>query len=185
MLKGKKMGKINFKNYGHQKNWISGSYVDSISTKKISVVSPYFDKEIATVSDSNIKDLNLAVEKSKSIFPYWSKLNIRDRAEVMFQLKSILEKNMEELSCLIALDNGKTVEDAKGSILRGKEVVEFATSLPSLLNGDSSQVADGITCTLSYEPIGVVAGITPFNFPAMVPLWMIPIAITTGNCFIL
>ena len=185
MLKGEKMGKINFKNYGHQKNWISGSYVDSISTKKISVVSPYFDKEIATVSDSNIKDLNLAVEKSKSIFPYWSKLNIRDRAEVMFQLKSILEKNMEELSCLIALDNGKTVEDAKGSILRGKEVVEFATSLPSLLNGDSSQVADGITCTLSYEPIGVVAGITPFNFPAMVPLWMIPIAITTGNCFIL
>ena len=85
MLKGKKMGKINFKNYGHQKNWISGSYVDSISTKKISVVSPYFDKEIATVSDSNINDLNLAVEKSKSIFPYWSKLNIRDRAEVMFQ----------------------------------------------------------------------------------------------------
>ena len=68
MLKGEKMGKINFKNYGHQKNWISGSYVDSISTKKISVVSPYFDKEIATVTDSNIKDLNLAVEKSKSIF---------------------------------------------------------------------------------------------------------------------
>ena len=92
---------------------------------------------------------------------------------------------MEELAYLIALDNGKTFDDAKGSILRGKEVVEFATSLPSLINGDSSKVADGITCTLSYEPIGVVAGITPFNFPAMVPLWMIPLAITTGNCFIL
>ena len=76
MLKGKKMRKINFKNYGHQKNWISGSYVDSISTKKISVVSPYFDKEIATVTDSNIKDLNLAVEKSKSIFPYLSLIHI-------------------------------------------------------------------------------------------------------------
>ena len=179
------MGKINFKNYGHQKNWISGSYEDSKSIEKISVISPYFDKEIATVPDSNVGDLNLAVEKSKSIFQHWSKVNIRDRAEVMFQLKSILEKNMEELAYLIALDNGKTIEDAKGSILRGKEVVEFATSLPSILNGDSSLVANGITCTLSYEPMGVVAGITPFNFPAMVPLWMIPLAITTGNCFIL
>ena len=179
------MGKINFKNYGYQKNWISGSYEDPKSIEKISVISPYFDKEIATVPDSNVGDLNLAVEKSKSIFQHWSKVNIRDRAEVMFQLKSILEKNMEELAYLIALDNGKTIEDAKGSILRGKEVVEFATSLPSILNGDSSQVANGITCTLSYEPMGVVSGITPFNFPAMVPLWMIPLAITTGNCFIL
>ena len=142
------MGKINFKNYGHQKNWISGSYEDSKSIDKISVISPYFDKEIATVPDSNVGDLNLAVEKSKSIFQHWSKVNIRDRAEVMFQLKSILEKNMEELAYLIALDNGKTIEDAKGSILRGKEVVEFATSLPSILNGDSSLVANGITCTL-------------------------------------
>jgi malonate-semialdehyde dehydrogenase (acetylating)/methylmalonate-semialdehyde dehydrogenase len=86
---------------------------------------------------------------------------------------------------LIALDNGKTVADAKGSILRGKEVVEFATSLPSMLSGDSSPVGAGITCTMTQEPLGVVAGITPFNFPAMVPLWMIPLAITTGNCFIL
>ena len=179
------MDKVNFKNYGSQKNWISGSYENSNSIEKISVISPYFDKEIATVPDSNVADLNLAVKKSKSIFPHWSKVNIRDRAEVMFQLKSILEKNMEELAYLIALDNGKTIEDAKGSILRGKEVVEFATSLPSILNGDSSQVANGITCTMSYEPLGVVAGITPFNFPAMVPLWMIPLAITTGNCFIL
>ena len=179
------MDKVNFKNYGSQKNWISGNYENSNSIEKISVISPYFDKEIATVPDSNIADLNLAVKKSKSIFPHWSKVNIRDRAEVMFQLKSILEKNMEELAYLIALDNGKTIEDAKGSILRGKEVVEFATSLPSILNGDSSQVANGITCTMSYEPLGVVAGITPFNFPAMVPLWMIPLAITTGNCFIL
>ena len=98
------MGKINFKNYGHQKNWISGSYEDSKSIEKISVISPYFDKEIATVPNSNLGDLNLAVEKSKSIFPHWSRVNIRDRAEVMFQLKSILEKNMEELAYLIALD---------------------------------------------------------------------------------
>ena len=96
-----------------------------------------------------------------------------------------MEKNLEELAHLIALDNGKTIDDAKGSILRGKEVVEFATSLPSLLSGDSSAVGAGVTCTMTHEPLGVVAGITPFNFPAMVPLWMIPLAITVGNCFIL
>ena len=177
--------KINFKNYGNQKNWISGNYTNPVSRKTIAVISPYFDREIATIPDSNLEDLDLAVEKSQIAFSNWAKVNIRDRAEVMFQFKSILEKNMDEMAHLIALDNGKTIEDAKGSILRGKEVVEFATSLPAILRGDSSQVANGITCTMSYEPLGVVAGITPFNFPAMVPLWMIPLAITTGNCFIL
>tara|TARA_Y100001968_G_C19410290_1_gene745911 strand:- start:14 stop:1495 length:1482 start_codon:yes stop_codon:yes gene_type:complete len=179
------MSKIKYKHYGYQKNWIHGEYKQSSSKKRISVVSPYFGKEIATVSDSNSLDLQKAIKKAKKEFPVWSKLNIRDRSEIMFQFKSILEINIDELAQLIALDNGKTIEDAKGSILRGKEVVEFATSLPSLLSGDSSLVSDGITCTMTYEPLGIVAGITPFNFPAMVPLWMIPIAITTGNCFIL
>ena len=96
----------------------------------------------------------------------------------MYQFKTILEKNMDELAHLIALDNGKTIDAAKGSILRGKEVVEFATSLPSVLRGDSSHVAYGSSCTMTHEPLGVVAGITPFNFPAMVPLWMIPLALS-------
>jgi malonate-semialdehyde dehydrogenase (acetylating)/methylmalonate-semialdehyde dehydrogenase len=96
-----------------------------------------------------------------------------------------MEKNVDELAELISLDNGKTIPDSKGSILRGKEVVEFATSLPTLLQGDSAPVSAGINCTMTQEPLGVVAGITPFNFPAMVPLWMIPLAVTAGNCFIL
>ena len=148
------------------------------------MISPYFGKEIATVPDSNLSDLELAVKKAKQQFPIGLK-NIRDRAEIMFRFKSILEDNVDELANLISLDNGKTIEDARGSIMRGKEVVEFATSLPSMLSGDSSQVANGITCTMTHQPLGVVAGITPFNFPAMVPLWMIPLAITSGNCFIL
>jgi len=179
------MNKIEYQNYGPQKNWINGQYEKSNSDKTISVISPYFGKEIATVPDSNLSDLEQAVEKAKQQFPKWARLNIRDRAEVMFNFKTILEENLDELAQLIALDNGKTIEDAKGSIIRGKEVVEFATSLPTVMNGDSSQVADGITCTMTYQPLGVVAGITPFNFPAMVPLWMIPLAITSGNCFIL
>ena len=179
------MNHIQFESFGPQNNWICDGYHDSNSNKTISVVSPYFDQEIATVPDSNIDDLEQAVNAAKKAFPGWSRLNIRDRAEIMYQFKTILEKNMDELAHLIALDNGKTIEDAKGSIIRGKEVVEFATSLPSVLRGDSSQVANGITCTMTHEPLGIVAGITPFNFPAMVPLWMIPLAITTGNCFIL
>ncbi len=179
------MIKIEFKDFGERKNWISGKFEDSSSGKKISIISPYYDKEIATVPDSNFNDLNIAVQAAESIFPDWKRTNIRDRAEIMFRFKTLLESNTDELAHLISLDNGKTIEDAKASINRGKEVVEFATSLPNILKGYSSQVADGITCTMTYEPLGVVAGITPFNFPAMVPLWMIPLAITSGNCFIL
>ncbi|MDP7565503.1 MAG: CoA-acylating methylmalonate-semialdehyde dehydrogenase [Candidatus Marinimicrobia bacterium] len=177
--------KVVFKNYSAQENWINGKYQSAKSEKTISVISPYFDQEIATIPESNFADLDNAVKNAESVFPSWSRLNIRARAEVMFNLKSIIENNLDEMAELIALDNGKTIPDAKGSILRGKEVVEFATSLPSMLRGDSSSVGPGITCTMTQEPLGVVAGITPFNFPAMVPLWMIPLAITTGNCFIL
>ena len=179
------MKNIQFQNFGEQKNWVTGNYQNSNSGNTISVISPYFDKEIATVPDSNYSDLDNAVISAKKVFPEWASRGIRDRADVMFNLKSIMEKNLEELSHLIALDNGKTIDDAKGSILRGKEVVEFATSLPSVLSGDSSAVGAGVTCTMTHEPLGVVAGITPFNFPAMVPLWMVPLAITVGNCFIL
>ena len=179
------MKNIQFQNFGEQKNWVTGNYQNSNSGNTISVISPYFDKEIATVPDSNYSDLDNAVISAKKVFPEWASRGIRDRTDVMFNLKSIMEKNLEELARLIALDNGKTIDDAKGSILRGKEVVEFATSLPSLLSGDSSAVGAGVTCTMTHEPLGVVAGITPFNFPAMVPLWMIPLAITVGNCFIL
>ena len=179
------MKSIQFQDFGEQKNWITGNHQNSNSGNTISVISPYFDKEIATVPDSNYSDLDNAVISAKKVFPEWASRGIRDRADVMFNLKSIMEKNLEELAHLIALDNGKTIDDAKGSILRGKEVVEFATSLPSVLSGDSSAVGAGVTCTMTHEPLGVVAGITPFNFPAMVPLWMIPLAITVGNCFIL
>ena len=179
------MKSIQFQDFGEQKNWITGNHQNSNSGNTISVISPYFDKEIATIPDSNYSDLDNAVISAKKAFTDWASRGIRDRADVMFNLKSIMEKNLEELSHLIALDNGKTINDAKGSILRGKEVVEFATSLPSLLSGDSSAVGAGVTCTMTHEPLGVVAGITPFNFPAMVPLWMIPLAITVGNCFIL
>ncbi len=176
---------IIYQNYGKQQNWVNGGSQSSDSDRSISVISPYFNKEIATIPDSNNRDLENIIISAKAAFPYWASLDIRERAEVMFNLKSIMENNIDELAELIALDNGKTLADAKGSILRGKEVVEFATSLPVMMKGDSSSVGAGVTCTMTHEPLGIVSGITPFNFPAMVPLWMIPLAITTGNCFIL
>ena len=176
---------ITYQNYGEQQNWVNGGFQSSDSNRSIPVISPYFNKEIATIPDSNNRDLDNIVQSAKLAFPSWASLDIRDRAEVMFNLKAIMERNMDELAELIALDNGKTLADAKGSILRGKEVVEFATSLPAMMKGDSSSVGAGVTCTMTHEPLGIVSGITPFNFPAMVPLWMIPLAITSGNCFIL
>ena len=176
---------IQFTSYGDYGNWVDNKWLDSSSGNRISVISPYFDKQIATIPDSGKSDLDIAVKKAKSAFPNWADTNIRDRAQIMFKFKSIIEKDMDNLAALIALDNGKTIADAKGSILRGVEVIEYATSLPNVLNGESSDVGPGINCTMTHEPLGVVAGITPFNFPVMVPLWMIPLAIASGNTFIL
>ena len=176
---------IQFTSFGDYGNWVNNNWENSRSEKTISVISPYFDKEIATIPDSDGSDLDIAVDKAKSAFPDWSETNIRDRAQIMFRFKSIIEKDMDNLANLIALDNGKTIADAKGSIIRGIEVIEYATSLPNVINGESSEVGPGINCTMTHEPLGVVAGITPFNFPVMVPLWMIPLAITAGNTFIL
>ena len=176
---------IQFTSHGDYGNWVDNKWLDSSSENRISVISPYFDKQIATIPDSGKSDLDIAVEKAKSAFPNWADTNIRDRAQIMFRFKSIIEKDMDNLAALIALDNGKTIADARGSILRGVEVIEYATSLPNVLNGESSDVGPGINCTMTHEPLGVVAGITPFNFPVMVPLWMIPLAITAGNTFIL
>ena len=176
---------IQFTSHGDYGNWVDNKWLDSSSENRISVISPYFDKQIATIPDSGKSDLDIAVEKAKSAFHNWADTNIRDRAQIMFRFKSIIEKDIDNLAALIALDNGKTIADAKGSILRGIEVIEYATSLPNVLNGESSEVGPGINCTMTHEPLGVVAGITPFNFPIMVPLWMIPLAIASGNTFIL
>ena len=176
---------IQFQNYGARGNWVANEWVPAKEGKTISIISPYFDKEIATVPDSSAADLDAIVDRAQVAFPGWAATNIRDRAQIMFRFKTIMENDIENLAELIALDNGKTVADAKGSIQRGIDVIEYATTIPEVLKEESSQVSAGITCTMTHEPLGVVAGITPFNFPVMVPLWMIPLAITAGNCFIL
>ena len=179
------MNKIKYKDFDNFGNWINNQNKQIKSDFTINVISPYFDKQIATIPDSSSEDLDQAVKVASEAFANWSRINIRERAQVMFRFKSIIENDIEYLSSIIALDNGKTIEDALGSIKRGIEVIDFATSMPNILKGESSEVGPGINCVMTREPLGVVAGITPFNFPVMVPLWMIPLAITAGNTFIL
>jgi len=179
------MAKIEFQEFSSFGNWINNKDIKSGTNNIIEVVSPYYDKKIASIPDSTSKDLQNAVDSAEDSFPLWSKTNIRDRAQIMLRFKSIIENDIDNLSTIIALDNGKTIEDAIGSIKRGVEVIDFAISMPNVLKGESSEVSPGINCVMTHEPLGVVAGITPFNFPVMVPLWMIPLAITAGNCFIL
>ena len=178
-------GKIEFQEFSSFGNWINNKDIKSSTNNIIEVVSPYYDKKIASIPDSTSKDLQNAVDSAEDSFPLWSKTNIRDRAQIMLRFKSIIENDIDNLATIIALDNGKTIEDAIGSIKRGVEVIDFAISMPNILKGESSEVSPGINCVMTHEPLGVVAGITPFNFPVMVPLWMIPLAITAGNCFIL
>jgi len=179
------MSTIEFQDFQSCGNWIDNQTKKDETVDEIKIFSPYFDKQIATIPNSDREDLNQAVESASNAFHDWSRTNIRDRAQVMFRFKSIIENDIQNLSSIIALDSGKTIDDALGSIKRGIEVIDFAISMPNILKGESAEVGPGINCIMSHEPIGVVAGITPFNFPVMVPLWMIPLAITAGNTFIL
>ena len=179
------MTEITFKNFGEKGNWINGCDVASTSSQNLDVTTPYWGKNIATIPISGGDDLNAAVEAASKAWPAWRDTPVGTRTQVMFQLKSLMERDYKELAELVALENGKTIPEAKGSIDRGIDVIEFSTSFTNVLRGEVLTVSQGVSCESLYEPIGVVAGITPFNFPVMVPLWMIPIAITAGNCFIL
>ena len=127
-----------------------------------------------------------AVEAAKRAFPAWAATSPLRRARVMFRLRELLERDKKELAALITAEHGKTLADAEGEVIRGMEVVEFACGIPHLLKGEyTEQVAGGVDAWSMRQPLGVVAGITPFNFPVMVPLWMFPVAIACGNCFVL
>ncbi len=129
--------------------------------------------------------VNLAVQSASAAFISWSETPVKDRVQVLFRFKQLLENDIHTIADLISKENGKTHTEAKAEIEKGIEVTEFASSLPQILQQEQLEVSRGVDCMTRRYPLGVVAGITPFNFPAMVPMWMIPIAIGTGNSFIL
>jgi malonate-semialdehyde dehydrogenase (acetylating)/methylmalonate-semialdehyde dehydrogenase len=167
-------------------HFVGGKTISGTSDKKGKVFNPATGEQESEVRLASKSDLDQAVEVAKKAFETWSLKPALQRARVMFKFKELIEKNSDELTKLIVSEHGKVYEDAKGSLTRGLEVVEFACGIPHLLKGEFSEnVGTNVDSWSMRQPLGVVAGITPFNFPAMVPMWMFPIAIACGNTFIL
>ncbi len=166
------------------KNYVRGVFQDA-GTRTMDVISPLDGARISGVHLSDKSALDEAVEAARQAFVAWSKFTIKDRVQVMFRFRALLERHKAELAELIQLENGKTLEEAEAEVLKGMELSEFACSLPQILNDEIQEVSKGVECRTSHVPLGVVASITPFNFPLMVPLWSIPNAISLGNCMIL
>ena len=167
-------------------HFIDGKIVSGSSDRKGKVFNPATGQQESEVRLGSKSDLDLAVEKAKKAYETWSIKPPLQRARIIFKFKEVIEKNFEELAKLIVSEHGKVFEDAKGSLTRGLEVVEFACGIPQMLKGDFTEnVGTNIDSWSIRQPLGVCAGITPFNFPAMVPMWMFPMAIACGNTFIL
>ncbi|WP_326757966.1 CoA-acylating methylmalonate-semialdehyde dehydrogenase [Streptomyces phaeochromogenes] len=167
-------------------HWINGSPAAGTSPETAPVFNPATGQEQARVALASAADVDTAVTAATAAFETWSESSLTQRTQVMFAFRQLLVEHEEELGQIISAEHGKTVDDARGEITRGREVVEFACGLGDVLKGSfSDQVSRGVDVHNFRQPLGVVAGITPFNFPAMVPLWMHPIAIATGNTFIL
>ncbi len=167
-------------------HFIDGIIVPGTSDRKGKVFNPAIGKQESEVILGTKQDLDLAVQKAKKAFEKWSNVTPIQRARIIFKYKEIIEKNSDLLAKLIVSEHGKVYEDAKGSLVRGLEVVEFACGIPQMLKGDFTEnVGTNIDSWSMRQPLGVCAGITPFNFPAMVPMWMFPMAIACGNTFVL
>jgi malonate-semialdehyde dehydrogenase (acetylating)/methylmalonate-semialdehyde dehydrogenase len=168
------------------KNFINGEWVNSTSEQTLDVPNPATNELLAKVPVSTKEDVDLAVSAAKEAFKKWSKVPVPKRARILFKFHTLLTEHHEELAKLIVLENGKAYKEAYGEVQRGIECVEFASGAPTLMMGETlSGIAEEIDSEMFRYPIGVVGGITPFNFPMMVPCWMFPLAIACGNTFVL
>lgn len=168
------------------KNYAAGEWVESTSDEFIDVVNPANGETLTAVPISTKNDVDNAVKSAKNAFPTWSNTPVPKRARVMFRYQQLLIENADDLAAIITTENGKTLQDSKGEVQRGIECVEFAAGAPELMKGEViPDIANGIESAMYRYPVGVVGGITPFNFPMMVPLWMFPLAIACGNTFVL
>jgi malonate-semialdehyde dehydrogenase (acetylating)/methylmalonate-semialdehyde dehydrogenase len=171
--------------YAPIQNFIDGQFVPAASGRSMTVVSPLDGELLATVPMSDATALDAAVASAKKAFPSWSRTPIKERVQVFFRYKMLLEKHLKELSTLVMEENGKTYDEARAEMEKCIELTEFATSLPQLVTGEVLEVSKGVECRTEHVPLGVVASIVPFNFPSMVPHWTIPNALALGNCMIL
>ncbi|MDQ3462491.1 MAG: aldehyde dehydrogenase family protein, partial [Actinomycetota bacterium] len=167
-------------------HWIDGQVVDGTSGRTGVVWDPALGEQQATVDLASADEVGVAVAAAQAALPGWRATGLSRRAEVMFRLRDLVDANRKELASLVSSEHGKVPSDALGEIARGLENVEFACGIPHLLKGGySEQAASGVDVYSIRQPLGVVAGITPFNFPAMVPMWMFANALACGNTFVL
>jgi malonate-semialdehyde dehydrogenase (acetylating) / methylmalonate-semialdehyde dehydrogenase len=170
------------KEFGH---FIGGKQVQGASGRLGDVFNPATGEVQAKVAFASRAEVRKAVEAARKAFPEWSSVNPQRRARVMFNFKALVEKNMDELAHMLSSEHGKVLADSRGDVQRGVEVIEFACGIPHLTKGEYTEGAGpGIDIYSMRQPLGVVAGITPFNFPAMIPMWMFGVAIACGNTFV-
>jgi len=166
------------------KNFINGQF-DRNGHEAMDVVSPIDGSVISTMPISSNQDLDKAVKAAQAAFPAWSGLTLKERVQVFFKYRTLLERDFEELSELVQLENGKTLGESRGEVAKSIELCEFAVSMPQIVTNEIQEVSRGVECRIERKPLGVVACITPFNFPNMVPHWSVPNAIVLGNCVVL
>ncbi|ETV92026.1 methylmalonate-semialdehyde dehydrogenase (acylating) [Aphanomyces invadans] len=166
-------------------NFINGVFTPAKAGGYLNIESPSTGNVIGKVTLSDKTDVDVAVAFAKQAFGTWSAMTVKARAAIMLKFHELIRHHVDELADLVVLENGKNKSEAIASVLKGNETVEYACSLPQLLQGRVLEVSRGITCHETRDPLGIIVSIVPFNFPVMVPLWTVPIALTTGNCVIL
>ena len=167
-------------------HWIDGRVVEGTSGRSAKVFNPATGEQAASVDFASAAEVDAAVAAAKAAFPAWRATGLGRRAEVMFHMRELVDANRKEIASLLTAEHGKVLSDALGEVARGLENIEFATAIPHLLKGGySEQVSTSVDVYSIRQPLGVVAGITPFNFPAMVPMWMFANALACGNTFVL
>jgi malonate-semialdehyde dehydrogenase (acetylating)/methylmalonate-semialdehyde dehydrogenase len=171
--------------YEAVKNYYDGGFHESRADESLDVTSPVDGNLLSRVPMSPVEELNAAVRSAKAAFPAWSETPIKERAQVFFRYRYLLEKNFEELTALVSEENGKTHDEAKAEVEKSIELTEFACSMPQLVAGEILEVSRGVECRVEHFPLGVVASIVPFNFPLMVPNWTMPNALVLGNTMIM
>ena len=170
--------------YAEVQNCIGGAFV-SPDAPTLDVYDPSSGAVLSRVPLSSARDVDAAVQSAQAAFPAWSTTPIKERVQVFYRYKALLERHIDELAALVTEENGKIAIEARAEVLKSAELTEFACSLPQIVTGEVLEVSRGVECRVERYPVGVVASITPFNFPNMVPNWSIPNAIALGNCMIL
>ncbi|HRK73002.1 MAG TPA: aldehyde dehydrogenase family protein, partial [Rhodothermales bacterium] len=165
------------------KNYIGGQFING-TERSLEILSPIDGTHLGHVPLSTTTELDAAVTAASAAFPAWSAKTMKDRVQIFYRYRTLLEQHMTELSELIQLENGKTFDEARAEIEKSIELTEFACSLPQMMAGEIMEVSRGVECRIDQKPLGVVASIAPFNFPHMVPHWTIPNALVLGNCMI-